>query len=251
MSVGNPSILADVSLEIALGNLQGISGEDIFGENPSIAADATEDLWDDGGTYSYPTTADITHLSQAADQVAMRGKTIQISGLDVNWDLITQTKALDGTDTTTSIALDTALRRVFSLEVLANVVADQVINLKNVGGGTTYAAMQIGLNHTLMAQFTVPNAMIACMTSYYADVISVVNKDPLSTEFKLFSADRQNTREFVLRHEKGVALQTPSFQHFFNPYLEFTQKTDIKMTGNPKGKEAHVHGGFGLVLVDV
>jgi len=128
----------DFALEVAKGNIAGHTGVNKFGENPDITLDTTEDIWDNGGTYTFPTTVDITHLAQLVDQVAMRGGTIEVQGLDTNWDLTTQTKDLDATDTTTIVALTTALRRCFRLKVLEDVVTDQDIVARNVGGGTIY-----------------------------------------------------------------------------------------------------------------
>ena len=111
-----------------------------FGENPSSAIDTQEDLWDGGGTYPYPATALITDLKQATDQETMRGATIEAQGLDTNWDLVVQTKALDASNTTTKVALATPLVRVMRMKVLANVVGDQNINAMDTGAGTAIYA---------------------------------------------------------------------------------------------------------------
>jgi hypothetical protein len=242
--------VTDPYLDIAEGNITGQSQVNKFGGNPSIAADTTEDIWDGGGTYSFPATADITHISQAVDQVAMRGQTIEVQGLDTNWALIVQSKALDATDTTTAVSLDTALRRVFRMKVLANVVADSDISAKNSGGGTTYATMQAGNNQTLMAIYTVPAGKTAYMTCYYADVVEGTGKQPTSTEFKLWVADRNNSYEFQLKHARGIPKAGPGFEYCFKPYFKIGEKNDIKVSATSVDEEGVVHAGFDLILVD-
>lgn len=243
----------DLSLEIAAGNVTGRASINKFGENLTITKNTTEDIWDGGGTYSFPSTADITHISQAVDQVAMRAAVIEVQGLDTNWAQVTQTKALDGSNTTTAVALNTALRRVFRMRVLANVVGAQDISAKNVGGGTVYATIQTGNNQTLMAIYTVPAGKTAFMTNYFGDQIpdNAGIQDPNRVEYKIWAADRDNGYEFQLTHSKATTAAKSEFQHFFNPYLQFAQKTDIKMTGTPSSdKDGHVHAGFDLILLD-
>lgn len=240
----------DAALEIARGDIPGVSHINKFGENPEIAAGVVEDIWDGGGTYSFPTTADITHLSQGADQAAMRGQSIEVQGLDADWNLAVQTKALDAADTTTPVALDTTLRRAFRMRVLADVVADQDIHAKNVGGGVTYATMQAGNNQTLMTIYTIPNGVTGYMTSYYGGVVEATTKDPRSTKYGLWVADPDNGYEFQMKHHRGVSKEASGFQHLFNPYLRMTQRSDVKMTGLPSDKAARVYGGFDVILMD-
>lgn len=240
----------DPMLEIARGMYPNITHINKFGANGSIAAGTTEDVWDGGGTYSFPTTVDITHMSQATDQVAMRGGLINIQGLDANWDLVVQQVALDASDTTTVVVLTTALRRVFRLEVYADVIADSNIEVHNVGDTTTYAIVMAGNNQTEMAIYTVPNGKTGYITRYYGDMVPSVNKDPIGTVFSLFMADRGNTHEFHLEHAQAQGANSAGVDHRFAPYKRAPQKTDIRMTAKPDDKEVAAHAGFDLILVD-
>ena len=222
-----------------------------FGENAASLKDVAEVVWNDGGlTYPFPAAATITDIKQVADQEAMRGQNIEVQGLDVNWDLVVQTKALDASDTSTKATLGTALRRIFRMKVLANVVTDQDVVAMDTGAGVAvFARADAGDNQTLMAIYTVPNGMTAYMTNYYADYTRTVALDPTSVEYKLWSADRDNSYEFQLKHEKGTPQGAPGFQHNFRPYYKFTEKTDIKITAKPDAKDGHIHAGFDLILV--
>ena len=217
-----------------------------FGRNPAIAIGAEEEIWDGSSAYSYPATALITSMSQTTDQVAMRAASIEIQGLDANWDAVTQTKALDASDTTTVVTLDTALIRIFRMRVVVNVVADSTIRVHNAGETVDYALIVAGKNQTQMAIYTVPAGKIAYMTNYYAHVNPGTNLDPTSNPIELWARDNANGYARQLKHVVGQT--TGGFQHFFSPYIVFGEKTDIFMTATPVGKAADVSGGFDLIL---
>ena len=240
----------DIMLEIAMGNIPGQSHINKFGSNPTIDDGTTEEIWDGSASYSFPATALITSMSQTADQLTMRGATIEIQGLNSSWEAVTQTKALDASSTTTVITLDTALIRVFRAKVLANVVSTSPIRIHNAGETVDYAIIQTGFNQTLMAIYTVPADKTAYITSYYGDYVRDSVKDPDGIDIDLFVADRANSYEFQIKHQKGTPKQAPGFQHFFKPYMKVTEKSDIVLRGTPDGADAHIHAGFDLILVD-
>ncbi len=241
---------SDLMLEISRGNMSGMCCISKFGGNTSVADGTDEDIWDGGGDYSYPATALMTSMSQTTDQATMRGGIIELQGLDADWNVITQTKALDASDTTTVITLDTPMIRVFRMKVLANVVLTATVRCHNAGETVDYAIMGIGNNQTLMALYTVPNGKTAYMTSYYGDTVESTGKEPKSVEFAMFMADRDNGYEFQLKHSKGIPKAGAGFQHFFKPYLKINQKTDIRMNAAATAEDAHVHSGFDLILID-
>lgn len=243
----------DFGLEVARGNVDGISHVNKFGENRAVASGTREVVWS-GSTaaYPYPGSADITHISQASDQSTMRGETIEVQGLDTNWDPVTQDVDLNATNTSTAVALTTALRRVFRAKVQANVVTTADIAIHNSGDTTDYAIIPAGDNQTMMAVYTVPRDKTAYITSYYGDYVKQVTpaRNPDSVEFCVHTADRENGYEFQVKHRIGFPGGSPGFQHFFNPPLAVGEKTDIHLTATPNGDVAIVHGGFDLYLVD-
>lgn len=218
-----------------------------FGENLASAGNAWEDLWEGGGTYTFPATADITHISQAVDQATMQGETIEVQGLDNSFNLVTQNVTLNASDTTTAVALTTPLRRVFRMKVMSSVVTTQTINLKNVGGGTTYAIITVGNNQTLMGIYTIPNGFSGYMTSYYGDIEQLSTER--AAEARLWVADAGRGYAFQLKHSRAISKQAGSLQHFFNPYFRIPEKHDIKMSFYPDTNTAEVHGGFDLLVI--
>lgn len=239
----------DFMLELAAGNVDGHSVVNKFGSNSSVTGDTQEDVWDGGGSYSYPATALITKVSQTADQAAMRGGEINVQGLDASWDLVVQTINLDASLTTTAVTLTTPLIRIFRMKVQEDVVIDSPIRAHNDAESVDYAIMSIGNNQTLMALYSVPNGKTAFMTSAFFSNIDSTGKTATSTEFNIWAADRGNGYEFQLKHAVAVPEAGNGIQHNFRPYYKFNEKTDIRITALPADEDAHVHAGFDLILV--
>lgn len=246
----------DTALIIPMGDAPGMSSVNKFGANPDITAGTTEDIWDGSSTYVFPTTATITHIRQATDQVGTDGgATIELQGLDASWNAVTQTADLDGTDTTTEVVLTTPLIRIFRMKVLANIVlaADVWTGATGMAAGTAKSIILTGNNQTLMAIYTVPNGKTAYLTQYFADNVPTASKLPDSVEFNLWMADRDNGYEFQLKHSRAIPSQGNGFTQTFNPYMQITQKTDIKISASVVGgvgDDGNPHAGFDLILVD-
>jgi len=238
----------DPALEMARGNVPGLSVINKFGRNDTIASGTTEDIWDGSALYSFPATALMTSISQTTDQVAMRGATIEVQGLDANWDLVVQDATLNASNTTTVVTLTTPLIRVFRMKVQAAVVGDSTIRVHNAGETQDYATITTGNNQTLMAIYTVPNGKTAYMTRWYATVNPATNLDPTSMAVRLWAKDNDNGYERQLKHVEGIT--EGQHIHTYYPYKKFTQKSDIYIDASPAGKAADVSAGFDLILVD-
>ncbi len=244
-----PTPPTDFLLEVAKGNIGGVVGVNKFGRNMDIAAGTTEDIWDGSALYSFPATALMTSISQTTDQVAMRGATIEVQGLDASWDAVTQNATLDASDTTTVVTLTTALIRCFRMKVLANVVGASEIRVHNAGETQDYAIIGTGNNQTEMAIYTVPNGKTAYLVDYYANMNPAATKDPTTMQIRLWFRDNGNGHESRLMNTLGLdADATSHFSHAFNPYMIATQKTDIYIDGTTVGKAADISAGFDLLL---
>ncbi|GAF79346.1 unnamed protein product, partial [marine sediment metagenome] len=210
--------------------------------------------------YSFPATALMTSMSQTTDQATLQGENIEIQGLDASWNVITQTFPLNGSDTetpvvftaTTDAVLGTtgvAMIRVFRMKVLADVVSTSLIRVHNAAEDQDYAIIGTGYNQTQMAIYTVPADKTAYLTNYYAHHNPVTGQNPTSLPITLWGSDRANSYAKQVKHVVGLPTDG-GFQHFFDPYMVFTEKTDIYLTGSPVGKAADVSAGFDLILVD-
>ena len=243
----------DFYLEVAKGKINKHAPINKFGNNPTLATSSTETIWDGSNIYTFPTTVDITHIRQAVDQAAMQGETIEVQGLDIDYVLTVQTVDLDGSNTTTPVALGTALRRVFRMKVLSSVVTDQDVELRNVGGGITYAIIMAGNNQTLMAIYTVPAGKTFYMDNYWASLNKDSGGGDPDTVIQMWNKDNATGYAPQLKHKKGLdADGTSAWPHRFKPPLEMTEKVDVYLTvSNLSGSAtADVSAGFDGVLVD-
>ena len=250
VTAANPLPVTDMMLDIPRGNVPGMSSVNKFGRNDAIASGSTEDIWDGGGTYSFPATALMTSISQTADQAALRGEIVEVQGLDANWNLVVQNATLDASNTTTVVTLATALIRVFRMKVLANVVSTSPIRVHNAGETVDYAVIATGNNQTLMAIYTVPADTTAYMTKYYA-TLNPGSGNLTAMTIRLWARDNENGYQRQLKHVIGLDEDgTSGFQHVFVPYYKFEQKTDIYIDGTTAGAAADISAGFDLIVID-
>ena len=222
-----------------------------FGRNTDCAAGALEEVWDGSVVYTWSTTADITHVRSAVDSAITQGAVIEVQGLDTNWVAVTQTKALDGTNSTTEVELDTPLRRVFRMKVLDDTVMDEDIwaGDDDFLVAAAKAIIAAGNNQTLMAMYTVPADKVAYVTQYWAHHNPTSGQTFTSNPIKLWARDNANGYAKQLKHIVGVP-EDGGFVHPFAPYLKLTEKTDIFLTATPTAASADVSAGFDLILTN-
>ena len=244
----------DVMLSIPAGDIEGHSSVNKFGASSSVADGVNEEIWDGATAYTWPTTASITHARTTVDSATTQGMVVEIQGLDTDYVLTVQDVTLDATDSTTEVALTTALRRVFRKKVKDSSVTDQLIQTGPTGFATINSQIGIGNNQTLMALYTVPAGKTAYITKYYSSIIGEAGPPatiPDYVLFRLWNRDNVNGYAPQLKHEIGATMvgnSTPS--HKFEPYSKVTEKTDIWLEATPDGDDAYVSAGFDMILVD-
>lgn len=229
--------------------VQGAIPRLIFGENPSSTEDIKETVWDEGGIYPYPSTADITHIYQAVDQVAMRGKKIHIHGTDINFNDVYQDVFMDATNTTTLVALGTPLFRVSEAIVHDDVVGDQDIIITNVGSTTIYARMRAGHNTTMNGIETVPAGYDGYISSFQGSVTNTATLNPENSHFELWARNREFGHEFHVIHSWSIPKLGDGFQHDFKPWFRVAEKTDIMITATCLDRAGSVTAGVDLLLI--
>ncbi len=245
----NGFALVHAPFVIPFGCFDELTSINTFGLNTDITLDTEEEIWDGQAPYVFPTIADMTKISQTTDQVAMRGGTIKVIGLDINFELVSQFVDLDATDTTIPVTLATPLLRFQEMCVNENVLADQPIRLHNDAETIDFGIIIAGNNRTFNGIYTVPAGRTVYMTRYWAHHNPATGKDPTSLPIKLYAKSNVPMFERRLRHVVGLAIGG-GFQHEFDPYLEFTEKTDIFLTGTPVGKNADVSAGFDFIIAN-
>lgn len=246
LNTPSTSNTGDLSLDIPAGNLTGTSSVNKFGRNPNVGT-TLEDVWDGGGTYSWPSSDSITHVRAAVDSVATQGMTLEVQGLDTNWALVVQPATLDGTDSTTEVALSTPLLRCFRMKNTSASDNDQLVQAGPTGFATINAQITINANQTLMGLYTVP----AGKTAYVTNVWASDNKS--NTNGAVDATFWARSEGGVFRVQRTTGLQaggSSHVQHFFKPYAKYTEKTDLRCSAICSNNGHEVSSGFDLILVD-
>jgi hypothetical protein len=248
-------------LAIAKGDVSGTTFIHKFGNAPDFdTADNEVNVWDgaeDNTTwekmvYNYSSTADIQYISSTDNGDT---QTIEVQGLDANYEIVTQTKDLTGQ---TSATLDTPLIRVFRMKnnnsvTLAGHVFCSTSTAAATGIPTTAnirAIIQPGNNQTLMAIYTIPAGKRGYMRDWYAATAG----SNRTSNYRIKLLARPFGGVFQLKHVSAIADNgTSSYQHKYEEPEVFEEKTDIEMTAQmfaSGATEASVSAGFDIVLID-
>ena len=241
----------DFALQLSRGEIYNHSTINKFGRNTAVASGSKEEIWDGNVAYIWPTTASITHVRAGVDSAITQGAVVEVQGLDADWNLVTQTKALDGTNSTTEVILGTPLRRVFRMKMLDDTAMDQQVwaGDDDFVVAAASAIIQIGKNQTQMAIYTVPANHTGYIVGYYASHNPLSGSNVTSNDIELWVRDNANSYAPQLKHQQGLA-DDGRFQHNFFPYVKVTEKSDIYLTTTPITTQAvSVSGGFDIILV--
>lgn len=219
-----------------------------FGHNPSIANGVTADVWEGGGIYPFLSAASQLELvsSSASDAAAGTGaRSFVLSGLDANYNPISETVILNGT---------TAVATVQNyLRVNSNIISSAGSGLVNagdvtvrvVGAGATLGIARSGYGYNRSCIYTVP----AGSTLYVEDIFMSV-AGAASQNGGVFGYKRRNPNgTLYITNEYNVTSNSP-FQRV--PLLggPVLQKTDlvIQCTGNQAA--TNVFASIEGVLID-
>lgn len=252
-------------LSIAAGNVTGASFIHKFGAAPDFdTADGSITIWDGandallgGGamSYTYSTTADIGTISSSNTGDTMD---IEIQGLDINGDLITQTITLNGQ---TDVSLVTNLKRVFRMKNIGTIDIAGVVYLRTNGSGqtagvpttanTVRALINDGNNQTLMTIYTIPTGYTGYMRDWYASTAGG-NKDS-SYVIRLFA--RPSGQVFQLKHISSIQDGGSTYiQHTYEEPEVFNAGTDVVMRveslASPAATGIAFSAGFDIVLIE-
>ena len=157
-------------LQVSRGQVDGHTPIYIFGLSATIGSTAYGPAWEgltaSGGNYVYPSSAAVMYLySSSASDTAV---TVQINGLDANYNPISEQILLQGT---TAIATTNSYLRINSLATVVGTAVGNVSLYSNSAktGGTLYAQINIGNGNSQMSIYTVPAGYTFYQTYLQAD----------------------------------------------------------------------------------
>lgn len=246
------TITNDYDLDVSRGLYAGHSNVNIFGSIVNVTADTLEDVWDAGGTYTFPaSTADMTHISQTTDQTAARGSSWVIEGLNTSYVEIVQTVLLNASDTTTPVALSTPLFRINKMYmILPDITLTSTVRLHNAAETVDYTDIQTDHNQSLNAIYTVPSEKTAYLVRLGSDYVPTATKNPEAVHFHFQVRRNAGSEPWRVVQSFGVTPGNSIFNIGFTGGIVIEEKSDIRVTTKPEGKDAHVHSSFDLILID-
>ena len=230
-------------LEVAQGLVTGHSVINKFGQNSALNSSTYEDIWDGGGTYTYPAngTAPITNVESTS---ASDTTDLELQGLDITGALVVQTVTLTGT---TLVTLPTPLWRVFRMKNVGAVDYVGIITADNAGTTVTYAIIQIGNNQTLMALYTIPLDCTGYLyqgTNNLSDTTRAVGASGRLT-MRPYGSVFQLKRTFGINSEGSSYIRVPSDFPAKIPAL-----TDIRVSAIGSANGVSLNTTFDILLIE-
>ena len=237
-------------LQVARGQVAFHETQFKFGFNPDID-DSLETIWAEGGLYSYLSAASVLKISSSSTDDTSAGtgaRTITISGLDANYDEISESVTLNGQ---TAVNTTQAFLRVFRMIVDTAGSGGQNAGVIYAGTGTVtsgvpankYGTIAVGDNQTLMCFWTVPRGYTAYL--YQIDI-------SMNTEV----ANKYGTASIVARPEGGVfnvkdkfALSQDIIHQEFKHPIKFAEKTDLEVRAIASSSNADLAVSSGLDII--
>jgi hypothetical protein len=226
--------LSDEKLMIALGKVPKASIVHKFGARTGIVTTPAT-VWDNGSIYPWDAfdTAGVATVSGALDA----GKSVTVSGLDANYDAVSETIAVGATGTV-------EFKRIFR-GFMADATNVGVIQV-NVN---SQLVMQInaGLSQTLMAIYTVPRNHTALLMKGVATASA--DKDMQIQFYARYFGD-SGYGPFRIQHIAN--LYQNNYQYEFATPLPLPEKTDLdaRVLGYSNDSGAKVTAAFDLILYE-
>ena len=221
-----------LGLSVQKGLVQNFSGISKFGLNTAVGT-SFETIWDGNNTYSYPSSAG-TATATSSDTDDNTG-TVEIQGLDSNYDLATETLTIGGSAGSINFI------RVFrAIMKTANTGNANVGTISITVSSTTVAQIRPTYGQSLMCVYTVPRKYNA-----YLLQLDVGSSKDLENEIRFITKDISNgnvwtTKSFITTRggfiEKNYAVP-----------IVITEKTDIELIGKSSAT-SEISGGFELIL---
>jgi len=259
------------ALEIARGNVSGMTSVNKFGENTDIDADVRADIWDGGKTvgalpagtsliWLAPTAAakhNIVSTSGSDDgnPVDVGARTLRIYGLP-DWDTaeVNEDVTMNGTTDVLTSNLYVIIHR---MEVLTS--GGTSINVGTItatatapSATTVTARIEAGQGQTHMAIYGVPPIPKALMNLFYASFQKSGGQTAVADIFlKVNTNPNVQTVNFVQKHSDGLlSVGSSRFTHPFDPPKLFSGPAIIKLQCLSGTANIDISAGFDLTIVD-
>lgn len=247
-------------IEVAKGNVTGHSLVNKFGFDGAVTS--TLNPVADAQVYQTPTTAQSLEIvsSDANDTSAGTGaRTVEIQGLDANFNLQTQTVSMNGT---TAAAITGTWMRVFRAKVTeSGTYATQsagshagTLTIRVASAGATWATIGLTtasfpMGQTEIGAYTIPAGKTGYLLSKHVSIES--SKTPNVLWFQRDNADDVSAPYDTMRlFERHVGAADEISYNPHAPIVTLSEKTDIGCMAYVSTGTAAVSIDFQILLVD-
>ena len=217
---------SDYRLDVARDKIADVSSFALIGINPDVGI-TTEDITDQGGTFVYPTAAETWEVisSDANDDDGDTGaRTVLITGLDTDYNEITETVTLNGTSavatTETTWFRPKSVLVVTAGSTLSN---EGTITVRVSGGGATRLQIKPANGTSFFGLYTVP----AGKTAYFIQASLFV---PKNEDIIITTLARLSTANAAFLKSGPASIYQMGFTFDIKAYGIFPEKTDVKFT---------------------
>lgn len=234
---------------VAAGMIDGYSSELKFGYNGAVST-VRESIWTQGGAYVFPASASVMTLSSdsANDAAAGTGaRTIQVAGLDADYEEISETVTLNGQSGVNTVE---SYLRVHRIIVRSAGSSEQNEGVIYMGTGTitagipanVFGQVAIGENQTLQAIYTIPAHRTGWLFGISATSFGNANATA-DIELKV----RPEGEVFQTKRKGLLTRGTLEPKRFFP--LRIAEKSDVKIDALSSSGTIDVGADFELLLV--
>ena len=223
-------------LSVQKGLINNFTGIHKFGLNTAVGT-SFETIWDGNNTYTYPSSAG-TATATSSDTSSDNTGTVEITGLDSNYDQTTETLTIGGSAGSTSFI------RVFRAEMkTANTGTSNVGVITITVSSTTVAQIRAGYGQTLMCVYTVPRKHNA-----YLMQLDIGSSKDLENEIRFITKENSNGNVFAT---KAFVTTRGGFveKNYIVPVV-IPEKSDIELIAKASATSA-ISGGFELIIEKV
>jgi len=228
----------DNSINIARGLVLDTTYEHKFGAVLSMSVSATGTVWDVDDTL-YPWSAWDTAgvLTIPAVNASDNGGTVTVTGLDANYDVISEDFVVSSSGTTTGTKTFKRAYRAFFTDGTSN-VGDITIQR----GGTTIALIRAGQAQTLMAVYTVPEGHTAYMSKVSFSIEA--GGDASGNMYSRIPAQTS----FRIKHTFEIG-DGGHYLYDFTVPLKFDARTDIDFRCSMRTNNSRASAAFDMILI--
>lgn len=229
-------------LEVAKGSKPGYSGIHKFAFSEKVGT-SLETIWSGDGLYPWITSASTLTVESSSSNDISTGtgaRTIYIQGLDSNYNAITETVTLNGTEQVTTSSVYYRIYRAYVLTAGSTGGAEGDISIKQEGTIVCHIDSDFD-NQTLMSVYTVAagyTAYLVCVdfsTGKGKEVFCSLNTRPVGGVFNI---------------QHSIQLNASNANRVFMPYIKIDEKTDIELRAvNLNSGNVEVSGAFDLIII--